>query len=787
MKKGIGIIVMLAIVMILASVGVFYVESITTPIIDQRKAEEIEAALENVYPAIVGSGFTTQVSDKDLSGTLITEALEVVDGSTVQAVVYTVVYRGYTSEITSLVSVDNSGVITGYQTISQGDTKDLGAEIANPDNWTQFTGMGLETASLGAFDGLAGATITTVAWQGAFASVFDFHKENYPIPLFQQSTLNAVYPALADSDYTVNDTTLVDEASGITAITEIKDGDSVMATIYKVTFYGYQSDITYAIGVDSAGKVTGYVTLAQGDTPDLGAKIADEENWEQFTGLYFPKLNDGVFDGLAGATVTTDAWAESFVKLYAYHDANYTVPALTDQELLEIDILDFVGSGNTITELTVSNEFRTLEDYSIEYAYIVNDGSADTHVVYYDVFWGAFGDVETLISISLADDTVSGFKALSSEDTPGWGQAILEQEKWDQVSGLDQDGLRDGSIDGIAGSTLTTVSWKDSLLRTYLFHQAEFKGQVQKTPQEIFEDQKAELFPSADEFVDVTSLKPYNVNINNIYDVQNSSDESIGTLYYVTTLGPSTSGLVTIDYLLAIDADNTFTGLTVTSSDVTLEDMANFLDGTYDYGLDGTSVNGEFTLAANAGTDSVVAVLQDMTEQIVTYHMEKYFELFEADQADLELALPGATVFTSIYGDYDFVAGIDNIYEAKDAGDTVVGYVYVGSYAGYGGTVRFAIGIGTDDRSEAIEIISNSESWNNATFAGYDGSAGLNFPASPWLDNFDDLLITDDITTTVDSISGVSTTSGGEATFGLIEAVDLIFNYHTDNSVGGAS
>lgn len=89
---------------------------------------------------------------------------------------------------------------------------------------------------------------------------------------------------------------------------------------------GYEGSIELMIAIDPTGRLLGVKTLRQAETPGLGAAIADWPNaWLQtFTGKsrqaptddgWALKKDQGQFDQLAGATVTSRA------VLQAVHDA----------------------------------------------------------------------------------------------------------------------------------------------------------------------------------------------------------------------------------------------------------------------------------------------------------------------------------------------------------------------------------------------------------------------------------------------------------------------------------
>jgi hypothetical protein len=189
------------------------------------------------------------------------------------------------------------------------------------------------------------------------------------------------------------------------------------------------------------------------------------------------------------------------------------------------------------------------------------------------------------------------------------------------------------------------------------------------------------------------------------------------------------------------------------------------------------------TLTHNAIMDAAEGLAEFFTVEILGEEWARP-EPVAVDDATLLLAFPGGVTFTSIYLDNPFNENIVNIYEVKDGLDVVQGVVYIGEADGNNGTIRFAWGIKNDGSTSLIEIISGFETWNQASYEGYDESQGTYFPSSPWLAaQFEGVVLAEVLTTNpIDTVAGVSTTTDG-----MTVAAEAIAQYHSDNSVGGGS
>ena len=670
MKKGIGIVFMLAFVVILSSVAVFFVEDITTPIIDDRQREQIQAAVEEVFPDIKGTTWDVIDSTLDFSGTPITGAKE------------------------------------------------------------------------------------------------------------------------------------------------IKDGDSLVGIVYTVVFRGFSSDITYVVGVDRQGAITGYKTISQNDTAGYGAQIADAENWAQFTGLLLETAGNGGFDGLTGASVTTGGWKQSFADLYAYHKDAGVFPELTQEQKDQLLFKSIIGDGFTYTAVEDINQFKKdLDDYGIDRAYEATDGTTD-YAIYYEVFDGFNPGTEVIVVVDKDTHNVAYFQAVKSMDTVGYGQAIMDPANWTQFTDKTQTELFEGDFDGISGATGTTNGWKDAMMRISMFHQARYQGNIKYTTSElkaIYQEQLSVDFTASTELVEVTDQKIANILIANIYDVKNSFGDIEGTVYYVSTLGAYQNGPTVIQFLVGVDPAGNYTGLRILeTTDTQVKNSAMFITqpstfdtpGYFGEEIEGMSVTSTVTLTPIAGLEAQTTSIQNALNEVGRYHDEDYPKRDDVVILDqyLQPTFPTATSFTSIYSDYDYKNGVVNVYEAYDATNALLGYVYAGKYEGREGEILYTLGVGLDGVTTSINVYKSSETWDQAAYDGYNGSEGTNFPTSPWLDNFGSLDVANFVasytpsatvpygeSSMIDSVSGVSTTTGGDNThYGLIDSVYTVLKFHVDNSVGGA-
>jgi len=106
MKKIITLTLFLAIISALAGATLAYVNSITSPIIEERKIAAVKATLEAIFP---GASEYKEISFDDASG-VVTNVYEA-EGA---GYAFNVSVQGYKDVITFIVGIDEAGEIVGF-------------------------------------------------------------------------------------------------------------------------------------------------------------------------------------------------------------------------------------------------------------------------------------------------------------------------------------------------------------------------------------------------------------------------------------------------------------------------------------------------------------------------------------------------------------------------------------------------------------------------------------------------------------------------------------------------
>lgn len=139
--------------------------------------------------------------------------------------------------------------------------------------------------------------------QNSYKSVFDNASEFLQVDI----DLEQINKTLADS----NMSNTIDEILGA-----VDENDDKLGYVMKVTSKeGYAGDLTFVIGIQEDGTVTGIEYLSISETAGLGMKAKDSEFKDQFAGkkveaFTYSKsgaLADNEIDAIGGATITTNA------------------------------------------------------------------------------------------------------------------------------------------------------------------------------------------------------------------------------------------------------------------------------------------------------------------------------------------------------------------------------------------------------------------------------------------------------------------------------------------------
>jgi electron transport complex protein RnfG len=214
----------------------------------------------------------------------------------------------------------------------------------------------------------------------------------------------------------------------------IDSSGNFVGIVFRVFPQGYGGAIPITVGLDSAGSITGIriASAAEGlkETPGLGVKITEVSFTKQFTGKCASavqlKKNGGEIDGITAATISSRAVCngvqQGIEKYFNYMDKS------VDKKCVFPDAQDFME----IIKDTLWYAVRGTDTLGIVFLG-VTDGYADR--------------IEFLVGVD-KDAKITGVRIIYSNETPGYGERIIEKEFL--------DAFKEKYPDAISGATVSS-------------------------------------------------------------------------------------------------------------------------------------------------------------------------------------------------------------------------------------------------------------------------------------------------------------------------------------------
>lgn len=823
MKKGFGILFMLTLVVLIASVGVYVVQDFTAPYIQANKDKAIQESVEEVFPEISGTTWLPSPAPDTMKFTApITGATLIKDGDTLKGIVYQVTFQGFANTFDFVIGVNADGEVTGYKTLKNNETASSAGEFDDPETFAAIISAQLSSAS-GAFDGVSGATYTTDFLKTALDAVAVWHNDAGVFGTLTQLEKDAaiIKAKLNDETLVVTDLPTADLEKLSEASIDFAyeaEGDSGSYVIYIEEYNSYEPATKVFLAVNKTTHETvKFEVLANKDTADWGGKLLSEtDRWTQLEDQSLNFLVNGEFDDLGGATTTYSTWQDAMYRIAAFHQEayqgiiTYSLDELIPEYESQLSPVTLGGMstwtifGEEGTNLKTGNDgagFKVTYDdpgTNSQSIKVSQDGFDFVAGTDYRITFVAYADNEKGIKVTLGDFLSKKVTLDKHDENP--------EENTYRINFTPTENVTDVTLTLGLGKAISTE--KDGIVTIVEVRVEEMGGY---SPDQATNQVVNSTLETTD-VVEVTEQKFSNTNISNIFDIVNDLGEVEGTIYYGYTFGAYDNGPTLINFMLGIDAAGNYTGFrflgttdsNLNPSSIYTADYAKFLTpGYFAEEIEGEAITSSIAIADVDGLELQISSIEAAINEIGRYHNEDYSKRDNEsiDEAELVKAIDGAVSFVEIYNDYDFVQGVVNVYEAYDASNDLIGYVYASKYFGMSSSteILYTIGVDLDGNTENINIYQDKESW---AVSGYGGSEGPDFATSTWLANFEDLDASNFVlgytpdtsnptvgeSDLIDSVAGVSTTTGGDSThFGLIDSVYVVLKFHEDNSVGGAS
>ncbi|MFK5883176.1 MAG: FMN-binding protein [Candidatus Izemoplasma sp.] len=404
-----------------------------------------------------------------------------------------------------------------------------------------------------------------------------FLVEAYTTPIIddynERLANDALYSIMSEFDGTFEDVTSsysLDDSS----IVQIYEAGTE-GIIYKASFQGFGSIITYMIGVSTVdSSVYGVVILEQNDTPGYGANIANPDYVLQFLGIEQELVKDGDIDGLTGASITTGSFFASLSNVITFHEVNFGgVVAPTEAEV-RAEMMDDLFPGAAFTSVK--------DDYEASDAILnIYEAKIDGVLVGYAYLVEGVGAIaasglpfEYYIGINL-DKTYTSLRMYENNDTASYIAPYLEVEFGDTY-----DGVALGDESTIDGFTAATSQSRATIIQSteYLmaYHITKVLGEVLNRPDPV---DNANIFRAfdvlADSYTSIYSENVYQENILNVYELKDNLGTVIGYIYYGNSYGYGGE----IQFAIGVDLTNTTDNFIILSTNETWDQAYPYSGG----------------------------------------------------------------------------------------------------------------------------------------------------------------------------------------------------------------
>ena len=596
--KHLKTILTLTSVVLVSVVLIFFVEGVTSEVIETENYRLANLAKLEVLPGLTVDDELEYDTSYDFSNSVISGLIY----NSGIGYIYTVEFQGYSSIVEYMIGINMDGEISGFKVLTQGESPGYGDTITDEDYRTQFIGLAFESAVDGEIDdvaGLSGAPVTMGAFKVSLKEAIEYHQTTFggvvlvtPEEREARLLLDAFPLAVRYEDVTAD----YEASDDISIIYEAYNtGDTLLGYIYYVEAegagYTSPSVISLLVGFNLDKEITGFALLDDTETTGKTADMYKDEYGIAFIGDDM-EIDDYGIDAIGGSTDTNVRIHEIVKEIADYHiefileEGEFVRPqnvVVTNENLL----LAF-PEGITFTSTYSSYSY----DESIGNIYEVFDVSSDLlGYVYYSSIEGNNGDINYVIGIDI-DGISNKIKVLYSEET--WDGAetynyngsagYFPDTPWlDNFEGVDINDLIANPIDDIAGVSVTTGSMTEGIESIIDYHLANMPLPVIPLPfpdlVDITNENLLLAYPTGTTFTSIYEDYTYNESIGNIYGVYDGSSLLIGYVYYVELVGRDDD----IFYILGINTAGITQKIEILYSHETWE--AAEIEGDYDGNL----------------------------------------------------------------------------------------------------------------------------------------------------------------------------------------------------------
>lgn len=490
MNKTVSLVVKLLLITAVAALVLALTNSVTSPIIAERQAQEFVESYSQAYPD--GAEFNTIEENVNEN---IAEVIEVKDasGNQIGYVFSGVGIGGYGGNMTYIMGVNNAGVVQGFKALTHSETTGYGARMEDQEFVDGVTGVNMANGVTygsgdkdnGEIQAISGATITTTALTNSFYAIAqhmaNLSDEIQPIgdvvDPYYASILQEKYLPLFGADSIKE----VEAISGdnLSRMYDLFKGEDIVGRVFQIKGPGYGGSIHALIGVDLENTIKDFTVAQSNETPDLGAVIEEDIYNNSIVGKSLnkkiklkpePKRDQDILL-ISGATVTSMAMQDAMNGAVNGLDEYLDLSEITYKDI-DLDALakeEAANAGPSVDYLTTFegiDAVEPVEGIEVEGVSAVNTALSGGQEIgkIIDITVEGFHSISAGILVD-SNGIIQQVKYYDFSETDGFGAAASEEAYISKLIGNDlnsetfsatSEASASNEVQAISGATYTT-------------------------------------------------------------------------------------------------------------------------------------------------------------------------------------------------------------------------------------------------------------------------------------------------------------------------------------------
>ncbi len=456
--KHLRIVLSLLLVVVIAMGGIFYVESVTTPIIQKRLEDQANAALYEMFgvdPENTGSYSVSDVTenyDADPQGT-VSKVFEMRDSGELVGVIYQAETAGMNPGILFLVAIDtDTNESIAVNILAESETAGIGKDwLAEQSNLDKFANQSIEFLRDEGIDTSAGVTLTGNGMNAGMKKVMIYHGVNFlgeEAPVIE--TKEEIITRVTSEWLGGAGTDVTGDYEDNVLINTIKNSGETY--VFEVIYVGFVTDnpSTFLMAVEN-GTITGFQSVETFETAGIGQTLVDNPEFAaQFVGKDVEAfMTDGGADFVSGSTAsyTLDGINESILEtldvyqkqVLGVQDEEAPVITIDEARPTTFEVGTEAPNWDIYATATDNDEVTSLTNNGAE----VDFSQAGTYTVTFTATDPAGNEATAELVVEVIEGAVEFELIPVSEDI----QAVLAGMYTSE--GFHDEGITTGSIQGI--------------------------------------------------------------------------------------------------------------------------------------------------------------------------------------------------------------------------------------------------------------------------------------------------------------------------------------------------